>query len=95
MDLGPVKTIRMADAMPAQAAVWREIVTKHSLVDTPYERMALWPYGDFIFTPDWDMMSSTTKLRQYGFHDVVDSERMFLEFFDDFRRQRIIPSVTG
>lgn len=95
MDLGPVKTIRTADAMPAQAAVWREIVTKHSLVDTPYERMALWPYGDFIFTPDWDMMSSTTKLRQYGFHDVVDSERMFLEFFDDFRRQRIIPPVTG
>ena len=95
MDLGPVKTVKLVDAMPGQAPVWQAIVAKYGLVDTPYERMALWPYGDFIFTPDWDMMSSTSKLRQYGFHDIIDSERMFLAFFDDFRRRRIIPPVTG
>jgi nucleoside-diphosphate-sugar epimerase len=95
MELGPVKTINLAASMPVYAAVWRDVVTKHALVDTPYERMALWSYGDFIFTPDWDMMSSTTKLRQFGFHDVVDTEQMFLEFFDDFRRRRIIAPATA
>ena len=82
----------MTDEMPGRAPVWREIVAKNGLVDTPYERMALWRYGDFIFTSDWDLMSSTTKLRQFGFHEVVDSARMFLEFFDDFFRRAIIPA---
>jgi len=97
MEFGSVRTIRLAALMPDKAAIWREIVAKHGLVDTPYERMALWPYGDVLFTPDWDIMSSTSKLRQFGFHDIVDTERMFLSFFDAFRRDRIIPPalVTG
>ena len=93
MELGPVRTIGMAALMPAKAAVWRDIVARHRLAETPYERMALWSYGDYLFTPDWDMMFSTTKLRQFGFHDVVDTEQMFLEFFDGFRRGGIIPPV--
>jgi hypothetical protein len=57
--------------------------------------MALWSYGDFIFTPDWDMMSSTLKLRQFGFHEVADTEKMFLSFFEGFRRANIIPQVAA
>lgn len=91
MELGPVRTIRMAALMPDKAALWQAIVAKYGLIDTPYERMALWSYGDFIFTPDWDMMSSTSKLRRFGFHEIVDTEQMFLSFFDGFRRARIIP----
>lgn len=93
MKLGPVKTINLAASMPAKASVWHEVVAQHGLADTPYERMALWPYGDFIFTPDWDMMSSTTKLRQFGFHEFIDTEQMFLSFFDDFRTMKVIPPV--
>ena len=91
---GPIRTITMADKMPRLAPVWRDVVAKNRLVDTPYEKMALWRYGDFIFTPDWDMMSSTTKLRQFGFHEVIDSQQMFLAFFDDFRRRNIIPALS-
>jgi hypothetical protein len=91
MDVGQVRTIKMADVMPGKASVWREAIARHGLVDTLYERMALWSYGDFIFTPDWDMMSSTLKLRQFGFHQVADTEKMFLSFFDGSRRANIIP----
>ncbi len=89
---GPIRTISMTDEMPGQAPVWRDIVAKNRLIDMPYEKMALWRYGDFIFRPDWDKMSSTTKLRQFGFHEVVDSLQMFLGFFDDFCRRGIIPA---
>jgi nucleoside-diphosphate-sugar epimerase len=91
MELGPVKTVNLAAVMPVKVAVWRDVVATHRLVAMPYERMALWPYGDFIFTPDWDTMSSTTKLRQYGFHEVVDSEQLFFDYFDSFRAGKIIP----
>ena len=91
MELGPVRTMKLAAVMPGKRDLWRDVIAEHELVDTPYESVALWPYGDFIFTPDWDMMSSTTKLRQFGFHEVVDTQQMFIGFFDSFRRARIIP----
>ena len=32
-----------------------------------------------------------TKARQYGFHDVVDSEAMFVRIFDQLRAERVLP----
>jgi hypothetical protein len=37
------------------------------------------------------VISSTTKLRQAGFAETVDSEAMFLRMFEEFRRRRVIP----
>jgi hypothetical protein len=36
-------------------------------------------------------MSSVTKARRYGFHDVVDSEEMFVRLLRRFRAERIVP----
>jgi hypothetical protein len=40
------------------------------------------------------MMSSTTKLRRYGFHEVIDTEQMFLHQFDALRRANVIPPAV-
>lgn len=91
MELGPVHTVRLADVMPRKKTIWERIIERHSLVPTPYEQAALWPYGDFVFHPEYDIMSDTTKARQFGFHEVVDTQEMFIGLFDYYRRQRIIP----
>ena len=91
MEAGPVATMEMAAVMPAKKTVWERIVRKHGLAPTPYERAALWSYGDFVFEPGYDIMSDTTKARLFGFHDVVDTQQMFIELFDYYRRHRIIP----
>jgi len=91
MEPGGVKTVRLAEVMVDKAPVWERIVAKHGLVPTPYEKTALWLYGDSIFTPGYDMMSSTLKLRQSGFAACVDTGRMFLDMFAHFRRTRVIP----
>jgi hypothetical protein len=36
-------------------------------------------------------MSEVTKSRLYGFHDVVDSEAMFVRLLHRFREDRIVP----
>ena len=36
-------------------------------------------------------MSDVTKSRLYGFHDVVDSEAMFVRLLSRFREERIVP----
>jgi hypothetical protein len=32
-----------------------------------------------------------TKSRRFGFHDVVDSEEMFVRLLGRFRHERIVP----
>jgi hypothetical protein len=61
------------------------------LRDTPYEDVALWAYGDFLFTPHWDIMSSVNKLRRYGFHETLDTQQNFLDLFEGFRAARALP----
>ena len=51
----------------------------------------VWPYGDFVFGPALDIMSSTIKARQLGFHDAMDTGRMFIDLFDYYRREKVIP----
>ncbi|MPZ58946.1 MAG: NAD-dependent epimerase/dehydratase family protein [Rhizobiales bacterium] len=93
MRCGPVVTLKLANAMADKADVWNRIVARHGLRDIPYADAAIWTYGDFLFTPAWDMMSSTTKLRQFGFPDVIDTEAMFFKLFDALRRERVIPAA--
>ncbi len=91
MACGPVRTVNLAQAMADKASVWERIVAQHGLVPMPFERTALWPYGDFIFNAGYDIMSDTSKLRRFGFYETVDTGEMFLRLFDHFRRNRIVP----
>ena len=50
-----------------------------------------WPFADYVFGSDWDVMTSTTKARQFGFHDVVDTEDMFCRLLRRFREEKIVP----
>jgi nucleoside-diphosphate-sugar epimerase len=77
----------MSDKEP----VWRAVVDKHRLLDYPFRDVAGWPFGEAVFNLEYDVMSSTTKARQFGFHDVVDSEEMLLRQFAQFQRLRFIP----
>ena len=70
-------TTYLADKAP----VWDAIVKKQGLQPIPYQQLVSWGYGDFAFRQDFDNVSSTIKVRQAGFHDCIDSETMFSQFF--------------
>jgi len=91
MEAGGVATVQLADAMADKAPVWQAIVSKNNLKPTPYDRLALWSYGDFVFTPGWDIMSDTTKARQFGFQRTVSTEAEFIRYFDLLRASRVLP----
>ena len=91
MDNGAVKTMRLAQTMADKAPVWERIVAKHALQPTPYTEAALWPYGDFVFTPEYDIMSDTLKLRRAGFNECIDTEEMFLRLLTRMREARALP----
>jgi len=91
MDMAPPQKITLQTMMADKADLWREIAQQHGLQQIPYDKLVSWAYGDFVFTPEFDIISSMTKARQYGFHDVVDSRDMFLRLFDELRSNRVIP----
>jgi nucleoside-diphosphate-sugar epimerase len=91
MAMGAVKTVKLSQAMADEAPVWERIVARQALKSVPYREAALWSYGDFVFTPGYDIMSDTLKLRQTGFTACMDTGKMFIDIFDKLRAARIVP----
>jgi len=91
MDLAPPQQISLQHMMADKSGLWQELIQQHDLQDVPYQQLVSWAYGDFVFTPEYDIISSMTKAREFGFHDVVDSRQMFISLFDEFRNNRVIP----
>lgn len=87
---GPAR-VRLADCIGEYQATWQAVVDRHDLERVSLEARVLWPYADYLFAPEWDIISSMSKARGAGFGESVDSARMFLDLFDRFRSARIIP----
>lgn len=66
-------------------------VEKNGLRPQRYADVAVWPYGEHLFTPHWDMVSLIEKLCRFGFMDAVDTQASFLRTFAALRRNRFIP----
>tara|TARA_Y100000588_G_scaffold120643_1_gene132029 strand:- start:943 stop:1155 length:213 start_codon:yes stop_codon:yes gene_type:complete len=57
------------------------------------EKAVNWPFGNYIFNCDWDIMASTTKAREHGFESFEDSERMFSRLLPEMAETRMIPPL--
>ena len=92
MQTGPRRQISLVNYMADKAPVWDRIVKKHGLRPFSYREIVSWPYGDFVFTPPYDIISDTGKARRFGFHESVDTEEMFFRLWNEMRAERIIPA---
>jgi len=81
----------LVEFMAGKAPLWDAMVRKYRLKPHRFDEVVAWPFGDYVFNTTWDVMSNVTKCRQHGFHDVVDSEAMFVRLLSKFREERIVP----
>lgn len=63
------------------------------LVQTPYEDLVAWQFGEFIIRSGFDNVTSTIKARKVGFADCLDTEDRFLELFDRLAANKVIPPL--
>jgi nucleoside-diphosphate-sugar epimerase len=91
MEPGEPRPVSLVAEMADKAPVWNAMVRRHGLQPHSWDQVVAWPFADYVFNSDWDVMSSTTKARQFGFADVVDSEEMFVRLLRRFRQERIVP----
>ena len=96
---GPDEPRSIAEFLPAQAAAWDRVVQRHGLRTLPLAQMLgeSHHYADFCFgyrareAPP-PVIVSTIKLRQAGFGDCIDTERMFRDWFAVLQRKRVLPA---
>ena len=83
--------VKLAIYMADKGPVWDSIVHKHALQPTKLDTIALWPYGDYLLRPEWEIHSSMDKARKLGFSETLDSGAMFARHFAHYRAAKIIP----
>jgi nucleoside-diphosphate-sugar epimerase len=81
----------LVEFMADKAPLWDATAKKHGLRPYRFDEVVAWPFGDYVFNCDWDVMSNVTKSRLHGFHAAVDSEEMFVRLLGRFREERIVP----
>jgi nucleoside-diphosphate-sugar epimerase len=91
METAPPVPFKLAEYMADKGPLWDAVVRKYGLRPIPYDQVVSWGFGDFIFHSEFDNISSTIKARRAGFHDCIDTEDMFIDFFDQIRANRVIP----
>ncbi|MFI5613977.1 SDR family oxidoreductase [Amycolatopsis sp. NPDC051903] len=90
LDTAPPLPMSLTTVMADKGPLWSELAAEYGL-KPGYDQVSAWPFGDFVFSWDYDVFADTSKSRRAGFHSYVDTERMFYRLFDDFRRDKIIP----
>jgi len=91
MEVGARRHISLVRTMVDKGPVWDGLVRKHDLRPISYQDIVQWPYGDMVFAPEFDVISGLNKLRQFGFHESVDTEKMFFRMWDEMRADKVIP----
>lgn len=90
--------LRLGDWMPTQEAVWERVVARYGLRRTPLSALLgeSHHYADFTLAtgatrPPQPALVSTIKLREAGFADCIDTERMFRELIGALVARRLVP----
>ena len=88
---GVPRAFRLADYAADKRDVWETLVSLSRLERVDLMDRVLWPYADYVFKPEWDIVSSMARARRAGFAASLDSAQMFIGLFERFRAGRIIP----
>jgi nucleoside-diphosphate-sugar epimerase len=91
MEVGPPQPLSLAKQMPAKASDWQRLAERHGLQTLPYEKLVAWPFGDFIFNTEFDMISDMGKIRRAGFTEAVETGDTVVQAIASLRRQKVLP----
>jgi nucleoside-diphosphate-sugar epimerase len=78
-------------AMTGQDGTWKEIATRHGLVEPDLDRIASWWHTDGDLGRDIEVLTDMNKSRAAGFTATRDTRASFFSYVERYRAARIIP----
>lgn len=91
IETAPPLQMNLSTVMADKEHLWKAMIAKYGLRNTPYEQVSSWGFADFVFSWDYDFFADGSKARRFGFHEFVDTEAMFAGIFEKLKAERIIP----
>lgn len=91
LETAPPLPMSLEVVMSDKEGLWNSMVEKYDLMRNSYKDVSSWRFGDFVFSWDYDFFSDSSKARRFGFHDFIDTEKMFMDIFEEFRQRKVIP----
>jgi len=91
MAAGPVQTISLQHFMADKQPVWDRIVARHGLKPNSLKEMVNWKFADWVYSSEFDQISSLDKIRQTGWHESLRSDMMFFQLFQKLKDENVIP----
>lgn len=86
------KTLPLADVMPEQQGVWSRIAARHGLREIDIARIVDWRWVDYMLRMSHDVLIETGKIRRAGFHDCIETDRVFVQRLQELQERRVIPA---
>ncbi|SEI43706.1 SDR family oxidoreductase [Pseudomonas sp. NFR16] len=91
MDVATPQPFSLAKHMPGKTGDWERLAAKHRLNPLPYEKLVGWPFGDFVFNTEFDMISDMNKIRRAGFTEVVNNEEILVGALKGLAEKGLLP----
>jgi nucleoside-diphosphate-sugar epimerase len=91
MEVGDPQPFKLAAQMPLMMDAWRALAAKYGLQDVAYDKLVGWPFGDFIFNTEFDMISDMGKIRRAGFTEAVRTEDTITGALQRLRARKVLP----
>jgi nucleoside-diphosphate-sugar epimerase len=91
LDVAPPVPLKLVQHMADKGPVWKRIAERHGLVQPDLSKLVGWPFGDFIFHTESDVISNVNKINEFGFTERVDSAKSLIAAIDSLKRQKVLP----
>lgn len=91
LDVAPPVPLKLAQHMADKGPVWTRIAERHGLVQPNLSKLVGWPFGDFIFHTESDVISNVNKINEFGFTERMDSAKSLIAAVDSLKRQKVLP----
>lgn len=93
LDTAAPLQMSLQTVMADKAALWQRMQKKYNLQKHSYEEVSSWAFADGVFSWDYDFLGDGSKARRYGFHEYVETKKMFLDMFEKLMSEGTIPKV--
>lgn len=91
LSVAPPVPLNLAQHMSDKGPAWRAIAERHGLIEKDLGKLVQWPFGDFVFHTESDVISDVNKIYRFGFTERMDSTRSLIEAIDSLKRQKVLP----
>ncbi|QIB52297.1 SDR family oxidoreductase [Pseudomonas sp. OIL-1] len=95
MEVAEPLPFSLARQMPEMRDTWQRLAERHNLRPIPFDKLVGWPFGDFIFNTEFDMISDMGKIRRAGFSEAVSTEDCLIGAIRRLGEKGYIPTFAG